>query len=68
MAQHSTRGGRCESARSGNTAHEWAVQHGSEVLHEPQPFPQYHQDYYAVFWTDPHDFMFEVLCVAQAET
>lgn len=49
-----------------HSAHEWAVQRGAEVLHEPQPFPQHHKDYYAVFWTEPHGFKLEVLCVAPA--
>lgn len=42
--------------------HEWALKQGDEILHEPQVFPQYHPDYYAVFWTDPHGFKLEACC------
>lgn len=35
---------------------------GSEVVHPPQPFPQYHQSYYATFWHDPHQFLLEAVC------
>jgi catechol 2,3-dioxygenase-like lactoylglutathione lyase family enzyme len=45
-----------------HAAHEWALEHGSAVLYEPQEFPQYHPGYYAVFWTDPHGFTLEVVC------
>ena len=47
-----------------HAAHEWALARGNEVLSEPQPFPQYYKDYFAVFWTDLHGFKLEVLCVA----
>lgn len=45
-------------------AYEWARDRGDEVLNEPQSFPQYHPDCYAVFWTDPHGFKLEVCCFA----
>lgn len=35
---------------------------GSEVIHAPQEFPQYHPGYYALFWYDPEGFMVEVVC------
>jgi len=35
---------------------------GDEVLHEPQPWPQYGGHYYATFWLDPHGFMLEAVC------
>jgi len=42
-----------------HAAHEWAVAWGSEILNEPRLWPEYHQDYYAVFWADPHGFKLE---------
>jgi catechol 2,3-dioxygenase-like lactoylglutathione lyase family enzyme len=50
-----------------HAAHEWAQERGDPVLHEPQEFPQYHPGYYAVFWTDPHGFMLEVVCHRERE-
>lgn len=35
---------------------------GSEVIHLPQEFPQYHAGYYAVFWQEPDGFMLEAVC------
>jgi catechol 2,3-dioxygenase-like lactoylglutathione lyase family enzyme len=35
---------------------------GSEVVHEPKPFPQYGPDYFATFWLDPFGFMVEAVC------
>lgn len=35
---------------------------GSEVLHEPQVFPQYPQPYFATFWLDPFGMMLEAVC------
>jgi len=46
-----------------HAAHEWALAHGSEILNEPRLFPQYHPDYYAVFWADPHGFKLEAYCL-----
>jgi len=43
-------------------ARDWAVAHGSEIVHQPQEWPQYHEGYYAVFWLDPHGFLLEVVC------
>jgi catechol 2,3-dioxygenase-like lactoylglutathione lyase family enzyme len=41
--------------------HEWAVARGDEVLHEPQPFPEYGEHCYATFFIDPHGFMLEAV-------
>ena len=35
---------------------------GSDVLHEPQVFPQYPQPYFACFWHDPDGFLLEAVC------
>ena len=35
---------------------------GSEVVHEPQEFPQYPPPYYACFWLDPFGFLLEAVC------
>ena len=35
---------------------------GSDVIHAPQEFPQYHPGYYAMFWHDPDGLMLEVVC------
>lgn len=35
---------------------------GSEVIHAPQEFPQYHPGYYAMFWYGPDHVMLEVVC------
>jgi catechol 2,3-dioxygenase-like lactoylglutathione lyase family enzyme len=45
-----------------DAAHTKAIELGSEVLHEPQPWPQYTDTYYAAFWLDPHGFMLEAVC------
>ncbi|MGH3392864.1 MAG: VOC family protein [Actinomadura sp.] len=45
-----------------HAAHGWALDHGDEVLHAPQEFPQYHSGYYAVFWSDPDGITLEVVC------
>lgn len=42
--------------------HARAVELGSEVLHEPQNFPQYPPPYYATFWLDPFGLMLEAVC------
>ena len=42
--------------------HERVVELGSEIIHEPQEFPQYPPPYYACFWLDPHGFMLEAVC------
>jgi catechol 2,3-dioxygenase-like lactoylglutathione lyase family enzyme len=43
-------------------AHAKAVELGSEVLFAPRPFPNYHENYYASFWFDPHGFLLEIVC------
>lgn len=45
-----------------DAAHEKAIEMGSEVLFSPRLFPQYHADYYASFWFDPHGFLLEIVC------
>ncbi len=42
--------------------HERVMKLGSEVVHEPQEFPQYPPPYYATFWLDPFGFMVEAVC------
>jgi len=42
--------------------HHLAVELGSNVLHEPQEWPEYPPPYYATFWEDPHGFMLEAVC------
>ena len=42
--------------------HEWAVARDAEILHEPREFPEYHEGYYAVFWSDPHGVTLEAVC------
>src|SRR5947209_5585537 len=42
--------------------HQRVMELGSEVLHEPQEFPQYPPPYFATFWLDPHGFMLEAVC------
>ena len=43
-------------------AHAKALEVNSEVLFSPRLFPQYHRDYYAAFWYDPHGFLLEIVC------
>ena len=43
-------------------AHATAVDLGSEILFAPRLFPQYHENYYASFWFDPHGFLLEIVC------
>lgn len=42
--------------------HRRVVELGSEVVHEPQEFPQYPPPYFATFWLDPFGFMLEAVC------
>ena len=42
--------------------HDLAVALGSEVVHEPREFPEYHSGYYATFWLDPYGQMLEAVC------
>jgi len=44
--------------------HRWAAERGDQILHEPQTFPQYHPNHYAVYWLDPHGFKLEVVSFA----
>jgi catechol 2,3-dioxygenase-like lactoylglutathione lyase family enzyme len=50
-----------ETRAAVRAAHEWVVGRGNEVLHEPQIFPQYHPNHYAVYWLDLHRFKLEVV-------
>ena len=43
-------------------AHAAAVALGSEVVHDPQPWPQYPPPYFAAFWLDPFGLMIEAVC------
>ena len=45
-----------------NEAHATSVALESETLYTPRLFPQYHEDYYASFWFDPHGFLLEIVC------
>ena len=42
--------------------HDWVRARGDEVLHPPRLFPQFGEDYYATYFTDPHGFKLEVVC------
>lgn len=42
--------------------HEKAIDLGNVIVRGPGLFPQYHKNYYAVFWYDPHGFMLEAVC------
>jgi len=35
---------------------------GSEIVHQPQEFPQYPPLYFATFWLDPFGFLLEAVC------
>jgi catechol 2,3-dioxygenase-like lactoylglutathione lyase family enzyme len=39
-----------------------AIKEGSEAIHHPQLFPQYHANYYAAFWLDPFGMTLEAVC------
>ena len=45
-----------------NAAHAKAVELGNAIIRGPRLFPEYHENYYAVYWHDPHGFMLEVVC------
>ena len=51
-----------KSRDSVRAAFEWAQQRGSEAVHHPQEFPQYHPGYFAAFWLDPDGIMLEAVC------
>jgi catechol 2,3-dioxygenase-like lactoylglutathione lyase family enzyme len=42
-----------------------AVGAGSEVLHEPRPWPEYHPNYYGAFVRDPDGNNVEAVCHSQ---
>lgn len=42
--------------------HDWAVERGAQVLHEPQEFRQYGPTYYAAFWEGPDGVTLEAVC------
>jgi len=42
--------------------HNRAAELGSEIVQEPQEFPQYPPPYFATFWLDPFGFMLEAVC------
>lgn len=42
--------------------HDLVRELGSDVVLEPQEFPQYPPPYFAVFWHDPHGFVLEAVC------
>lgn len=54
---------RVESRADVRMAYRWALDHGSEILHEPLVWAEYHRNYYAVFWLDPDGFKLEAFCV-----
>jgi catechol 2,3-dioxygenase-like lactoylglutathione lyase family enzyme len=49
-----------------DAAHAAAVAAGSEVLHPPRFWPQYHPAYYATFFRDPDGFRLEVAAARDA--
>ncbi len=48
--------------RAVREARDRAVALGSEIVHQPQEFPQYPPPYFACFWHDPFGFLFEAVC------
>ncbi len=42
--------------------HQFVQRTGGEVLHRPQPVPQYPPPYFAMFWLDLFGMMLEVVC------
>jgi catechol 2,3-dioxygenase-like lactoylglutathione lyase family enzyme len=42
--------------------HAYALEQGSEVLHEPREFTEYPPPYFAFFWLDPFGIMLEAVC------
>lgn len=43
-------------------AHELAETLGSKTVRPPNVYAQYHANYYAAFWLDPHGFLLEAVC------
>jgi predicted lactoylglutathione lyase len=44
--------------------HRAAVEIGTEILHEPRIFPEYHENYYGTFVRDPDGHNIEAVCHA----
>jgi catechol 2,3-dioxygenase-like lactoylglutathione lyase family enzyme len=42
--------------------HAKVVELGNEIIRGPDLFPQYHENYYAIYWHDPNGFMLEAVC------
>jgi catechol 2,3-dioxygenase-like lactoylglutathione lyase family enzyme len=42
--------------------HALAVSLDSDIVHDPQVFPQYPPPYFATFWLDPFGIMLEAVC------
>jgi catechol 2,3-dioxygenase-like lactoylglutathione lyase family enzyme len=55
-----------ESPEDVDGAHARALAAGSEVLHPPRLWPEYHPDYYATFFLDPDGFRLEVAAARDA--
>jgi catechol 2,3-dioxygenase-like lactoylglutathione lyase family enzyme len=55
-----------ESRADVDTAHAAAEAAGATILHAPQPWPEYHPDYYAAFFLDPDGFRIEVSAARDA--
>ena len=53
---------RARSRRQVDEAHAASIELGSRTLFAPKLFPQYHENYYASFWYDPHGFLLEIVC------
>lgn len=53
---------RLRSRAEVDAAHAKAVGLGSEIIHAPKMWPEYHEHYYSAFWYDPHGFMLEPVC------
>ena len=50
-----------------HAVHEWAKARGHEIVHEPKPFPEYHESFYATFFLDMHGFMVETVTYEEAD-
>jgi len=50
-----------ENRQAVHGIHQWAKQRGLEIVHEPKPFPEYSEHFYATFFLDPHGFMLEAV-------
>jgi catechol 2,3-dioxygenase-like lactoylglutathione lyase family enzyme len=55
-----------ESHEDVDRAHAAAVAAGTEILHAPRLWPEYHPDYYATFFLDPDGFRIEVAAARDA--